>query len=227
MGLSAALVLLTGVAAWDYARTRDARVIDRAIRSTVVIRRETEYGLGTCSGVIVSKRGQRYKVLTAAHCVGRIAHDWTGGEHFSLVDAQFSVHDETQEGWSHPAALVLTGSPLDGHDFAVLSFEHDQDLPVSRLRVREFLSGERVFSVGAPMDMVKTPLFGAVARQLSAYGHVPHAVLFHLPGVEVGSSGSAVFDYDGRILALTVQMTYENSSVAIAIPAEGIFLGNL
>jgi len=216
-------------------------VLQRAYDSTVVLTAHTDEGDGVCSATIVGRTDSTYKILSAAHCVGDVQMDisFSGGESEDTMDAdmslavnfdsRFSVEPETDSGWKAHAKLLTVGNFDAGLDYSVLSFNYasDQSLPVSAMDGEPLEVGDGVFNVSAPLNHTKTPLFGVVTKLDTEFSVWKHALLLQMPGAAPGSSGSAVFDAQGRIRAIIVAGDDENPSLVVALPVSEILAGTL
>lgn len=212
--------------------------IQHAVDSTVVLFRESPegYEVGTCSGTVISRHEDNYRVLTAAHCVGTVEDipvfdPYTRKilgitEYFQLSrDVMFVGHDTTSE--RIPTTVVIVGNHDVGLDYAVLSFHSLAPFSVAQLNYAPLKPAEKVFSVGFPEGRYKLTLFGVVARTSVNLEIGKNLLTIQLPGSGNGSSGSAIFDESGKIRAVLVRGFDRPPGLAISIPVYDLLLGNL
>lgn len=216
-------------------RAQNQSVVEKAYESTVVLYRETDSHISSCSGTIVHKVGRKYFVLSAAHCVGEMVQviDIDSehpnlvriGERFELGTAAYTVSGDSSESWSHPAVIVTVGDLDRGFDYSIVSFEHEESLPVSDLSTEPLSLGEEVFGVSSPDDLLKTVLHGWVSKTSVGFGHWKDALVVQMPGAMAGSSGSSIFDKTGKVRAIAVGQFPYNNPLIVAVPVSQMLLG--
>lgn len=200
-------------------------VIQKAYKSTVVLEHKDA---GLCSAVIISRTDSEYRVLTAGHCVGEI--ETNVDDPFAYITGEpietrlilnpndtFYITSEVDEGWREEATLISVGDFSAGVDYAILSFQHCPELPVASLDSARLEMGDEVFAIGIPGGFLKIPLLGLVGRTNIGFWPWQHVLLLQMPGIISGSSGSPVFDSEGRVRAIIVGRDPENSAVGLAL----------
>lgn len=223
-------------------------VLQKAYAATVVLIGHTDEGAGVCSATIVCRKDAEYKILSAAHCVGDLDTEISIGEFESespietdrsLVvnfGSKFFVSPESVEPddpsnteWREDATILAVGNFDAGRDYSVLSFSHTTEtpLPVAAIDPDPLEVGDGIFNISNPLNHTKTALFGTVVKVDEDFDLWHHALLLQMPGAAPGSSGSAVFDSEGRIRAIVVGGDGENPSLVVAIPVADALAGNL
>ena len=160
-------------------------------------------GLG--SGVIISRDGRRYYVLTNDHVVGE-ADDITAvlddGDQF---DARLEGRDPRK-------------------DLAMVSFTTGRDLPVARLGDSDSLRvGDWVVAIGSPFGYQNTVTAGivsALGRSGAMIGNISDFIQTDA-AINRGNSGGALVNLDGEVVGINTWITSETGASAglgFAIP---------
>lgn len=141
------------------------------------------------SGVLVSRNGDRYRVLTTKHSV--------------RVEDQYAVI--TPDGESYPVEWRSI-QPLPDLDLAIVEFKSDRTYAIANLSTASPYSGQPLFLMG---KATATPLFtpGSVIPQLQA---IPFAKdpftqgygLFYSNIAQAGMSGGPVLNSNGQVMAI-------------------------
>ncbi len=160
-------------------------------------------GLG--SGVIISRDGRRYYVLTNDHVVGE-ADDITvvlddGGE----VEARLEGRDPRK-------------------DLAMVSFSSAREIPVARLGDSDSLRvGDWVVAIGSPFGYQNTVTAGivsALGRSGAMIGNISDFIQTDA-AINRGNSGGALVNLDGDVVGINTWITSETGASAglgFAIP---------
>ena len=160
-------------------------------------------GLG--SGVIISRDGRRYYVLTNDHVVGE-ADDITvvlddGGE----VEARLEGRDPRK-------------------DLAMVSFSSAREIPVARLGDSDSLRvGDWVVAIGSPFGYQNTVTAGivsALGRSGAMIGNISDFIQTDA-AINRGNSGGALVNLDGEVVGINTWITSETGASAglgFAIP---------
>lgn len=148
-------------------------------------------GIGPGSGVIVSRQGETYHVLTARHVVGT-------PDSYTIV---------TASGDRYPVDYSRV-MPIPGVDLAVVAFNSRRTYPVATLASYAYdasfrnvytagwtTARTRVFSAGILSDR---SFAIALTQGLRQDGYE----LFYSNLTQTGMSGGAVLDYDGRVIGI-------------------------
>ena len=179
------------------------RVSGEAVPAAVTVVTECSTGgplaqsyLKTGSGVMFSREGSTYYLLTNNHVVCAK----TGYSRYS-----YSVTDCF--GNSYTATLL--GADPD-YDLALLSFETDaREFPTLPLAEENAPVGETVVAIGQPKGQDNTVTLGTVTayRTVETYesedSNIDFAVLWHDAPVASGSSGGALLDSSLRVVGIT------------------------
>lgn len=152
---------------------------------------------GLCTGTVIRSSGL---VLTAGHCV---TPKW-------YKNAKITVR--FQNGKTDKATVVLDD---DKTDIAILQLDTARDLVYATLRCDEpARKGETIHTVGMPAGLGWIRTHGYVAGFYGRYVLVDMRV-WH------GNSGGAVFDVDGRIIAVVSNYFYDTQNKIRHIVAGG------
>lgn len=155
------------------------------------------------SGFIYERVGDEYFVLTNAHVIAsqRCCDECDKLEVNGVVEQDLAVL--LSNGQSYKASVVASDSRSD---VAVLAFECEKDLPVSKMGKSETLrSGEFVIALGSPRNLNNSCSFGIVSNiargeMLSPDGGPLPASLIQVDAaVNQGSSGGPIVDLDGLV----------------------------
>lgn len=141
------------------------------------------------SGVLVSRNGDRYRVLTTKHSV--------------RVEDKYAVI--TPDGESHPVEWRSI-QPLPDLDLAIVEFKSDRSYGIANLSTASPYPGQPLFLMGKANA---TPIFtpGSVIPQLQA---IPFAKdpftqgygLFYSNIAQAGMSGGPVLNTSGQVIAI-------------------------
>lgn len=158
----------------------------------------------TGSGFIYDRVGDKYFVLTNAHVIAgrRCCDDCDKLEVDGIVRQDLAV--SLLDGQSFDASVVASDSRSD---VAVLTFQCDRELPVSKMGRSETLrSGEFVIALGSPKNLNNSCSFGIVSNisrgQMESPvdgGHLPASLIQVDAAVNQGSSGGPIVDLDGLV----------------------------
>ncbi|TFH05737.1 MAG: Do family serine endopeptidase [Spirochaetales bacterium] len=148
-----------------------------------------QQGLG--SGVIVSRSGRTYFVLTNDHVAG-------DADSITVV-----MEDSTQ----YDGELVGRDSRKD---LAVVSFKSNKDLPVARLGDSDALRvGDWVMAIGSPFGYQNTVTAGivsALGRTGGPAGNISDFIQTDA-AINQGNSGGALVNLDGEVVGINTWIT--------------------
>jgi tetratricopeptide (TPR) repeat protein len=155
------------------------------------------------SGVIISKQGDLYKVLTNRHVIKgspdqKSANQCTKSARHTIV---------TADGNRHPANAKSIQNLPDGLDMAIIEFRSSRNYPIAQLSTSDQIAiNDRIHTAGYPANTGRfTDSEGAVLASSNrlnpltrkdGYGVVYNA--YTMPGM----SGSGVWNSQGQIVAI-------------------------
>lgn len=155
------------------------------------------------SGFIYDRVGGQYFILTNAHVISSqsCCDECDKLEFDGVVEQDLAVL--LSNGQSYKASIVAYDTRSD---VAVLAFDCEKDLPVSRMGRSETLrSGEFVIALGSPRNLNNSCSFGIVSNiargeMLSPDGGPLPASLIQVDAaVNQGSSGGPIVDLEGLV----------------------------
>ncbi|MFA7249004.1 MAG: trypsin-like peptidase domain-containing protein [Dehalococcoidia bacterium] len=184
-----------------------ADVVDRAVKSTVVI----EGGTAAGSGVVIDRDGH---VVTNYH----------------VVEGQKTLKVVLQDG-SASRATVLGSDPST--DLAVLQteFARDQLTPATIGDSSVVRTGDAVFAIGAPFNQPFTVTSGIISAtqrstQSSFTGRSIRDVLQTDAAVNPGNSGGPLFNINGEMIGINTSIENPNGrffvGLGFAIPSNTV-----
>ncbi|MEM8677169.1 MAG: serine protease [Cyanobacteria bacterium P01_G01_bin.67] len=164
------------------------------------------------SGVIISRHGNTYSVLTNWHVVD------------SSNPLILTVDDEQHQ-------LVGTPQQLGNLDLALLQFTSDVEYPVAPLAASIPQVGDTVYAAGFPLEISQTSSlsWGNDAFRLTQ-GHVSIVPTKSLPqgyqlgytnDTAIGMSGSPIFNTEGSLVAIHGRGKYRDPGFGVYIFEDG------
>jgi Do/DeqQ family serine protease len=164
-------------------------------------------GLG--SGVVISRDGNRYYVLTNDHVVGE------------ADDITIVLDDQTQF-----EAELVGRDPRK--DLAMVSFTSRRNIPVARLGDSDSLRvGDWVVAIGSPFGYQNTVTVGIVSA-LDRSGRLINNVSDFIQtdaAINQGNSGGALVNLDGEVIGINTWITSQTGASAglgFAIPINNV-----
>lgn len=153
------------------------------------------------SGVIINKIGNSYLVITNNHVVANAT----------------SIIISNTLGNRYQATLV-PGSNNHNLDLALLEFESLHNYPVATLASSDAAVGDSIITTGFPGHIFSVT-FGTITGYTN-YPHIGHQVISHSAFTAGGSSGSAVFNLDLKIVGINFSVITSNGQFirSLAIP---------
>ncbi|MFW5742791.1 MAG: Do family serine endopeptidase [Spirochaetota bacterium] len=160
-------------------------------------------GLG--SGVIISRDGRRYYVLTNDHVVGEADNITVVLDDGGVLEARLEGRDPRK-------------------DLAMVSFSSAREIPVARLGDSESLRvGDWVVAIGSPFGYQNTVTAGivsALGRSGAMIGNISDFIQTDA-AINRGNSGGALVNLDGDVVGINTWITSEtgtSSGLGFAIP---------
>lgn len=197
-------VLSTGFGRWtvaDAVESAAPSVTEVVLTSAYSGSQRTSHSSG--SGFIYDRVGDQYFVLTNAHVITnqRCCDECDKLEADGVVEQDLAV--SLPNGQSYKATVVASDLRSD---VAVLAFESEKELPVSRMGKSETLrSGEFVIALGSPRNLNNSCSFGIVSNiargemQSPDGGPLPASLIQVDAAVNQGSSGGPIVDLEGLV----------------------------
>lgn len=205
------------------------RLTETLMPSLVLIRTKTQDGTKTGSGIVIlseqDSSGVTYYLLTNNHVV-------SGAASGSILSSPFTVEDYRSENAYREVSLVARSAE---YDLAVLRMRAatgmKYTLPAITLASESAAAGEAIAALGQPGGQRNALTFGHVLeyRPLSAPPEgadsigVTFPVLYHSAPIASGSSGGAVVNFAGELVAVNFAGSYGEDGrfwAGIAIPIE-------
>jgi S1-C subfamily serine protease len=181
--------------------TDSAEIVDRALKSVVVIRNGRR---GAGAGVVWDRRGT---IITNAHVAGR-----------------GRLHIQGPGGSEQETKVLAMDSELD---LAALSADAGSLSPLARGDARRLRPGDWVYALGNPWGVVGAATGGVVIGMGSDLPELPSrgrewlALGLHL---RPGHSGGPVIDSAGRLVGINTMITGPEVGVAIPIHVVEAFI---
>ncbi|WP_310833912.1 serine protease [Aetokthonos hydrillicola] len=139
------------------------------------------------SGVLISKQGQTYTILTNAHVIS------TKGTH----------RIQTPDGNIHRATVISRGNSLSGDDLAVLQFQSQENYQVVALATNSNLSeNQEVFAAGFPDDSKDLVITNGKISVLSPQPLIGGYQIGYTNEVRQGMSGGTLLNQEGKLIGI-------------------------
>ncbi|MEH2132422.1 MAG: tetratricopeptide repeat protein, partial [Nostoc sp.] len=139
------------------------------------------------SGVLISKQGQTYTVLTSAH----------------VISNKGSYRIQTPDGKIYTATVISKGDSLKGNDLAVLQFQSQDNYQIVALASTSNISeNQEVFAAGFPDDSKKLVISNGKISLLSTQPLVGGYQIGYTNEVRQGMSGGALLNQSGELIGI-------------------------
>ncbi|RCJ26556.1 hypothetical protein A6S26_14225 [Nostoc sp. ATCC 43529] len=139
------------------------------------------------SGVLISKQGKTYTILTNAHVTSK------KGSH--------SI--QTFDGKIHTATVINRGDSLTGNDLAVLQFESQDNYQIVSLASTSNLSeNQEVFTAGFPDDSKELVITNGKISLLSEQPLIGGYQIGYTNKIRPGMSGGALLNQEGKLIGV-------------------------
>ncbi|MHC5717044.1 MAG: tetratricopeptide repeat protein, partial [Nostoc sp.] len=139
------------------------------------------------SGVLISKQGQTYTVLTNAH----------------VISNKGSSRIQTPDEKIYTATVISKGDSLKGNDLAVLQFQSQENYQIVPLATTSNVSeNQEVFAAGFPDDSKKLVISNGKTSLLSTQPLVGGYQIGYTNEVRQGMSGGALLNQSGELIGI-------------------------
>ncbi|WP_235115361.1 serine protease [Desmonostoc muscorum] len=138
------------------------------------------------SGVLISKQGQTYTILTNAH----------------VINNKESHKIQTPDGKIHTATVISRGNSLTGNDLAVLQFQAKENYQTLPLTNTEIAENQPVFAAGFPDDSKELVISSGKISLLSKQPLVGGYQIGYTNEVRQGMSGGALLNQLGQLIGI-------------------------
>ncbi|WP_189524894.1 trypsin-like peptidase domain-containing protein [Nostoc sp. 'Peltigera membranacea cyanobiont' 232] len=139
------------------------------------------------SGVLISKQGQTYTVLTNAH----------------VISNKGSSRIQTPDEKIYTATVISKGDSLKGNDLAVLQFQSQENYQIVALASTSNVSeNQEVFAAGFPDDSKKLVISNGKISLLSTQPLVGGYQIGYSNEVRQGMSGGALLNQSGELIGI-------------------------
>ncbi|NMG09147.1 serine protease [Brasilonema sp. UFV-L1] len=159
------------------------------------------------SGVLISKQGRTYTILTNAHVIS------TKGTH--------SI--QTPDGKTHKTTVISRGDSLSGNDLAVLQFQAQENYQIVTLATNSNLSeNQEVLAAGFPDDSKELVITNGKISLLSPQPLIGGYQIGYTNEIRQGMSGGTLLNQEGKLIGinglhnnaiLNETYTYQNGTV--------------
>lgn len=169
-----------------------------------------------CTGTVFEHIGNKYRIVTAAHCVSD--DDLLRSKAAAMPLRWYvSFEGDKEDGSLLEVRLVGVGFQTNGDDFAVLELQSDKKFPVIPLSLTDPSVGEEFVNVASPMGLGKQLFYGQVSSDPLKVPIVNGTINWR-ENVLVqtqsgpGASGSSIIDRcTGKIIGILVgSIAYPN-----------------
>ncbi|MDM9580131.1 serine protease [Nostoc sp. GT001] len=139
------------------------------------------------SGVLISKQGKTYTILTNAH----------------VISTKGTNSIQTFDGKTHAATVISRGDSLAGNDLAVLQFQSQENYQVIALANNSNLSeNKEVFAAGFPDDSKEIVISNGKISLLSEKSLVGGYQIGYTNEIRQGMSGGALLNQAGELIGI-------------------------
>ncbi|WP_375470930.1 tetratricopeptide repeat protein [uncultured Nostoc sp.] len=139
------------------------------------------------SGVLISKQGKTYTILTNAH----------------VISTKGTNSIQTFDGKTHAATVISRGDSLTGNDLAVLQFQSQENYQVIALANNyNFSENQEVFAAGFPDDSKEIVITNGKISLLSEQPLVGGYQIGYTNEIRQGMSGGALLNQSGQLIGI-------------------------
>ncbi|WP_392533669.1 tetratricopeptide repeat protein [Nostoc sp. C117] len=139
------------------------------------------------SGVLISKQGHTYTVLTNAH----------------VITNKGSYRIQTHDDKIYTATVINQGDSLKGNDLAVLQFQSQENYQIVALASTSNVSeNQQVFAAGFPDDSKELVISSGKISLLSTHPLVGGYQIGYTNEIKQGMSGGALLNESGQLIGI-------------------------
>ncbi|MEC4813128.1 MAG: tetratricopeptide repeat-containing serine protease family protein, partial [Scytonema sp. PMC 1069.18] len=139
------------------------------------------------SGVLISKQGQTYTILTNAHVISN------KGTH--------SI--QTPDAKTHKATVISRGDSLSGNDLAILQFQSQENYQIVTLATNSNLSeNQEVWAAGFPDDSKELVITNGKISLLSLQPLIGGYQIGYTNEIRQGMSGGTLLNQEGKLIGI-------------------------
>ncbi|MHC5771729.1 MAG: tetratricopeptide repeat-containing S1 family peptidase [Nostoc sp.] len=139
------------------------------------------------SGVLISKQGKTYTILTNAH----------------VISSKQTHSIQTFDGKTYTATVISRGDSLTGNDLAVLQFESQENYKIVSLASTSNLSeNQEVFAAGFPDDSKELVITNGKISLLSSQPLAGGYQIGYTNEIRQGMSGGALLSKSGQLIGV-------------------------
>ncbi|WP_392533668.1 tetratricopeptide repeat protein [Nostoc sp. C117] len=139
------------------------------------------------SGVLISKQGQTYTVLTNAH----------------VISNKGSYRIQTPDDKIYTATVINQGDSLKGNDLAILQFQSQENYQIVALASTSNVSeNQQVFAAGFPDDSKELVISSGKISLLSTHPLVGGYQIGYTNEIKQGMSGGALLNQSGQLIGI-------------------------
>ncbi|MEH2324264.1 MAG: tetratricopeptide repeat protein [Nostoc sp.] len=139
------------------------------------------------SGVLISKQGQTYTIITNAH----------------VISNKGTYRIQTPDGKTYTATVINQGNSLKGNDLAVLQFQSQEKYQVIPLASNSNLAeNQEVFAAGFPDDSKEIVISNGKISLLSTQPLVGGYQIGYTNEIRQGMSGGALLNQSGQLIGI-------------------------
>ncbi|MBD2677311.1 MULTISPECIES: serine protease [Nostoc] len=139
------------------------------------------------SGVLISKQGQIYTILTSAH----------------VISSKGTYRIQTPDGKTYTATVITQGNSLKGNDLAVLQFQSQANYQIIPLASNSNLvENQEVLAAGFPDDSKELVITDGKISLLSEQPLVGGYQIGYTNEIKQGMSGGALLNLSGQLIGI-------------------------
>ncbi|MBW4595612.1 MAG: tetratricopeptide repeat protein [Brasilonema angustatum HA4187-MV1] len=159
------------------------------------------------SGVLISRQGRTYTILTNAH----------------VISAKATHNIQTPDGKTHNATVISRGDSLSGNDLAVLQFQAQENYQIVPLATNSNLSeNQEVLAAGFPDDSKELVITNGKISLVSPQPLIGGYQIGYTNEIRQGMSGGTLLNQEGKLIGinglhnnaiLNETYTYQNGTI--------------
>ncbi len=138
------------------------------------------------SGILISKIGQTYTVLTNAH----------------VINSKQPQRIQTPDGKIHTAVVISQGDSLEGNDLALLRFQAKENYRIVSLATTANVSEQEVFAAGFPYNSQELVISSGKISLLSPQPLAGGYQIGYTNEIKQGMSGGPLLNLEGKLIGV-------------------------